>query len=95
MPRSCERRHLPDFGVVEALPCFAASSFAEDENKEERGDKGDTGKEGKGSSCLKRKDWKATKMKSPRNISAIVSMSQAWGMRSPFLWKPEIKCRMI
>ena len=52
MPRSCERRHLPDFRVVEALPCFAASSFAEDENKEERGDKGDTGKEGKGSSCL-------------------------------------------
>ena len=52
MPRSCERRHLPDFGIVEALPCLAASSFAEDENKEERGDKGDTGKEGKGSSCL-------------------------------------------
>ena len=50
MPRSCERRHLPDFGVVEAVPCFATSSFAEDENKEERGDKGDTGKEGKGSS---------------------------------------------
>ena len=52
MQRSCERRHLPDFGVVEALPCFAGSSFAEDENKEERGDKGDAGKEGKGSSCL-------------------------------------------
>ena len=52
MQRSCERRHLPNFGVVEALPCFAGSSFAEDENKEERGDKGDAGKEGKGSSYL-------------------------------------------
>lgn len=52
MPRSGKRRHLPDFGIVEALPYFAGSSFAEDENKEEGGDKGDTGKEGKGSSCL-------------------------------------------
>ena len=67
MPRSCERRHLPDFGVVEALPCFAASSFAEDENKEERGDKGDTGEEGKGSSCLEITNKEEEELKSNKD----------------------------